>query len=441
MSNYNSTFLKVGEIDNDGDPDIVYYNCDIINDTPLPPNSLGDANIIKFIETRSVPILNNTSKFQFSIIRFTMNGPNKDLPILIPNVIIGQSNIDLTVYSITINMQKTFVDGSGNTQNFNGSSTKPIIYKSETTAFYNNNLALPLPPLETQDVRGIYYWVYTYDHFCDLVNTTFSTIYADLKNQYVAYQATFPSPCTNQTIISQPPNLVYDENSGLFSIYYDVYGWGNDSTTNNSIGTTEPEIFNMFFNDDLFNLLDNFNNFYCGSSVNIPNGNVNQLLVVNKSWTNYIPPVANPPPKIIPQPSEYGYWKMTQNYNSTSSLWSPIGSIVFTSSLLPIVSEQVGQPNVYGEGNDLGTTSSSSAFQPIITDIALPLNNAHDYRDFIEYAPSAEYRMSAFTKSKQSLSNIDIQVYWKNRLNNTLYPVRMTNFSTVSLKIMFRKIK
>jgi hypothetical protein len=57
----------------------------------------------------------------------------------------------------------------------------------------------------------------------------------------------------------------------------------------------------------------------------------------------------------------------------------------------------------------------------------------------IYYAPSAEYRMADFQNSKQDIRNIDIQVFWKNRLDNQLYPVSMFNLSSVSFKLMFRK--
>jgi hypothetical protein len=37
------------------------------------------------------------------------------------------------------------------------------------------------------------------------------------------------------------------------------------------------------------------------------------------------------------------------------------------------------------------------------------------------------------------ITNIDIQVFWKNRLDNKLYPIRMFNYSSVSMKMMFRR--
>ena len=141
-------------------------------------------------------------------------------------------------------------------------------------------------------------------------------------------------------------------------------------------------------------------------------------------------------------PSDTTDWViMTQEVQSTSTLWSPVESLVFISNLLPIQNEQTAPPNVYGTGN-IGNSSATapSAFQPIITDVANDLSlDPYAYRKMIYYAPVAEYRMADFQNSKAEIKTIDIQVYWKNRLNNQLYPLSMYNLSSVSIKVLFRK--
>jgi hypothetical protein len=434
---YKSYISTVGEPDDEGDPDIVYYNADIINNTSLEPVGTEDKNEIKFIETRSVPLINNLSNFEFSIIRFTMNGPSLNLPIHIPTIEIGQPDINKTTYKIGISLQKDFLDSTGTPHTFNQFISRNIEYASETTAFIINNLQLPQPPISQQDTRGIYYWIYTYGHFCKLFNDTITDIQDDFSTAYAAFQATFPAPSTNPNLIADFPKLVYNQSTNLFSIYYDVRSAGG-APTNSSYFAATAEILELSLNNNLYNLFSNFESEFVGTQTSSES---NILKIVNKNFTNWVAPPAGFPLGPTLQPAVNGYWVMTQNYISTSTLWSPIASIVFTSTLIPIFSEQVGEPTVFGDSNNNSISSTSSAFQPIITDIALPLKTTDDYRQFIEYAPSAEYRMSAFTKSKQSLSNIDIQVYFKNRLDNSLYPIKMTNYSTVSIKMMFRKKK
>jgi hypothetical protein len=434
---YKSYISTVGEPDDEGDPDIVYYNADIINNTSLEPVGTEDKNEVKFIETRSVPLINNLSNFEFSIIRFTMNGPSLNLPIHIPTIEIGQSDINKTTYKIGIRLKKDFIDSAGTPHTFDQFISRNIKYVSETTAFIINNLQLPQPPISQQDTRGIYYWIYTYGHFCKLFNDTINDIQNDLFLAYTAFQATFPAPSTNPNLIADFPKLVFNQSTNLFSIYYDVRSAGG-AITNSSFFAATAEILELSLNNNLYNLFSNFESEFVGTQI-LSESNI--LKIVNKNFTNWVAPPAGFPLGPTLQPAVNGYWVMTQNYISTSTLWSPIASIVFTSTLIPIFSEQVGEPTVFGDSNNNSISSTSSAFQPIITDIALPLKTTDDYRQFIEYAPSAEYRMSAFTKSKQSLSNIDIQVYFKNRLDNSLYPIKMTNYSTVSIKMMFRKKK
>ena len=108
--------------------------------------------------------------------------------------------------------------------------------------------------------------------------------------------------------------------------------------------------------------------------------------------------------------------------------------------MLPIKKEY-NSANVDLNAGNLGTGSvgSQSAFQPIITDVALAPDNAQAYRGFINYTPTAEYRITSFTKGKNEIRQIDIQVWWKNRLNGALYPLNAYNLSSCSLKLMFRK--
>jgi hypothetical protein len=107
--------------------------------------------------------------------------------------------------------------------------------------------------------------------------------------------------------------------------------------------------------------------------------------------------------------------------------------------MMPLCFEQTGPPVTFGS-SDIGQSGNiESAFQPIITDIALTNESSSDYRQFIQYIPSAEYRLASFQRSKTEIYNIDVQVFWKNRLDGNLYPLQMFNGSSVSVKMLFRR--
>lgn len=457
------------------DPDIVYYNADIINDNSLNPVAIGNDPVVRFQETRSTALIKDISQFYFSIVRFTMDGPNKDLPLFLPTIQLGQPDINLTSYSIGIkfNPQTTFTykDYSGIPNVYAQGFVK---YITETAPYLGGKLPFPNPPLTSQDIRGVYYFVYTYQHWLDLCNLLFVQLTTDdplppsayFPQGNVAYQFAMTYGATTTHIVdtvlelptasahtgqtwttrengrfytsngtawvlqtspalpqsNQPPQFQFDANTGLFSLYVpDQYLYASIVPP-----FLQPTAYTMYFNTNMFGLFTNLSNYYIG---NESNGQVNQIIFQDKLGKN----------KYTDDNALVWYYQ-TQEHESTSSLWSPISSLVFTSTLIPIFPENTGQPIVYGGTNNYANqNSSTSAFQPIITDIALPMGSAYDYRTFIEYVPTAEYRLSAFTGSRQELRNIDVQVFWKARLDNNLYPVRMFNLSSVSIKMMFRK--
>jgi hypothetical protein len=209
-------------------------------------------------------------------------------------------------------------------------------------------------------------------------------------------------------------------------------------------------------NGNSYGLFSNFKSTYwsTGNSTNVgpfagikptPYGYTYEILFPNRFWTNILDHYAVAPPsplQFIPVTEQNYFWINEQECVSNDSLWSPIDSIVFTSTLLPIKAEQTGPPVLLGNGNlGFSAPTSASAFQPIITDIALDTSvaGAQAYRTFIYYTPIAEYRLSDFMSSKQEIKNIDIQVFWKCRLDNQLYPLKMFNLSSVSIKLLFRR--
>jgi len=582
--------------DNQDAPDYVYYNADIINNTT--GNTFAGQAIrdppIRFNETRDTAIIQNAADYHFSIIRFTMNGPNLDLPLFIPNITegTGQTNVNLTTYSMAVPCQQKMDFGAGNrdiiaipqqrfiqyvseTQNtvnaptprsisangFKGqysagvqyslgdivSTTPANQYGSFSGPFYQvapqnqfvltqtyqigavvqfNNIlyqAITIntgitpavggnwvlaPPVGTnpvgsslwvlvgndlgnsQDLTSRYYWVYTYQHFVDLWNATMldpaqfasgpgavsTCAYQDTYNAlYAAYlvaggvalnfpYATFGDFCNTV----YPPVLKYLADTSKFEIFLDSAGFGERLTPFNPVPPAFPITglathlqMRLFFNANMFGLLSNFNNAYYNSNTIfglglVPDGYVNEVLATNKAFQNIadfrlspytgVPPLGYTPVAvdgtvITPNMMNRVYYLAQQDYSSTDSLWSPISSIVFTSTLLPIKTEATGQPVVLGVSNiGFSQATSQSAFQPIITDIALDtgVSNAESYRKFIYYAPAAEYRLSDFSSSKQDIRNIDIQVFYKNRLDNQLYPISMFNLSSVSIKVMFK---
>ena len=435
----------LGNRDTNGDYNEVYYNCDIVNGRTIDQGSSTDPEV-KFNETRDSPIIKDASNYDFSIVRFTMNGAGKDLPMFLPVIEAGsaaapQADRDLTIYQITLRVV------------YNGvpyTATEPISYVPEDLGAEQ-----PLPPSlynNTQDLTGRYYFVSTYQHVVDMVNTTFRAVWANLNAQIPA------SP-----LEAHVPIMSYNKDNGRFSITLDTYGWGGAPW---SAGATS-ERWSMFFNSNMYGLFSNFKMNYLGGDVaqaglsyeiltdwlfgaqtSQNTANTTKGLVA-LPWLDNAATYFSTMPPVPASHLEYGagagtgepriFYTIEQDYPSTSTLWSPIESIVFTTTLIPVVNEFVGAPARFGDSNDASSSTTQNAFQPLITDIALPMDSAAGYRQFLEYAPNAEYRMISLSSSHQEIKNIDIQVYWKNRLDGNLVPVRMYNLSSISVKMLFRK--
>jgi hypothetical protein len=248
-----------------------------------------------------------------------------------------------------------------------------------------------------------------------------------------------------------PPRMEFNPDTNRFSIQASsiCFGYKTQNAVFPAAGFANTGVVRMFVNSNMFGLFTNFSNLYWNTLSNTigpfpgfvaPVGYVNEILFPNHLFQNLrtLPAIA---PALW---AAAEWWVIDQDYNSNDSLWSPVSSIVFTSTLLPIVKEATGVPVKLGQGNIGNSTATiQSGFEPIITDIALDTSiaGAQAYRRYTIYLPSAEYRLSDFGPSRQEIRTIDINVFWKSRLDNRLYPIYMFNLSAVSIKAMFKHIR
>jgi len=501
----------LGSRDDSGDYEAVYYNCDIVNGRVVDQGSGTDPEV-QFNETRDSPMIKNASNYEFAIVRFTMNGAGRDLPMWMPVIEMGltppvvagvQPSVqqivatNKSVYKITLRAVLNGVEYYSSEYSLNptGDTTaglppalNGVIQQGNSLIFVPEDMEArrPLPQqgvaTTTQDTATRYYYISTYKAVESMVNNTFAQAWQDIENQFTT---AFPL----LQVQSHCPIMKYNSTTGLFELYCDAYGWGSDgfggagatlanpvmlgvdnTRSNTLVGSTQTENWDMFFNSNMYGLFANFPMRYWGGDV-ATNNRTYQILT-------YVPRLLPAPPLSttatiggipgltgtsadvdnnrifagngnalthaypgVVGPTAVECMMVKQDYSSTSSLWSPIESIVFTTTLIPVVNEYVGQPQRFGDSNDASSSTTQNAFQPIITDIALPMGSADDYRHFVEYVPSAEYRMISLSSSNQEIKNIDVQVYWKNRMDGSLIPVQMFNLSSISMKMMFRRKK
>lgn len=328
-------------VDGGADSDMIYYNASIVasQQSDLNPSQLPIQ--IRFNETRDAPIVKDASQYYFSIVRFSMNGPNKNLPLFIPIIQTNgfnytfQADPNLTIYYASIPYQRAWnvKDSGGNVFEKLFTiipSSTPLIYVPET----QNTLVAPVPNpsaigFSKQDLSTRYYWVYTYKHWVQLVNNTFATAMLNVYNQFLTtwqngitageYVTEFPYPTFADFLaVNDCPYMKYNEDTKVFKIYGDtrVFNVSGqltgaiDVTTGRFVGTQESipvwtpdtvpvegtpasqSYLRLFMNGDMYNLFSSFNNTYYGAT----SGSVLAMP---------IPPVTTLP-NTLPQPISNG---------------------------------------------------------------------------------------------------------------------------------------
>tara|TARA_R110000868_G_scaffold295988_2_gene556240 strand:- start:718 stop:1836 length:1119 start_codon:yes stop_codon:yes gene_type:complete len=350
----------------------IYYDLSIQNNDIT--GSSAPTPLI-FEEVRSNPYLTKPDDYLMSVVRFNVETPT--LPLWIPVIETGQANRNKTVYTITLSY---------------------LGFEFQQNLLFNpSDLSqpLPTPPLITQDLSTTYYYGMSYTKIMTMVNNAFSSAVVGL-NALVGLPTVVPpfmefDPYSYQCILNAP-QIAYADSAV------------------NPIG--------IFFNTPMWNLFSSFNSVYLGYS-NIINGKNYQLSTTTNNNITTIGGVA--------------YLQFYQEY-PTIPLWTPIQSIVFVSSLLPISPALVGVPKVYTNGI-LSVSANNANIASIITDLEVPLDKGFEYKSSINYTPQSEYRLIDLN-GNNPVSAIQIQVYWKDKLNN-LRPLYIQG--NANIKIMFRK--
>jgi hypothetical protein len=359
----------------------IYLNLSIINaDT-------GDAKTAPvqcvFSESRQVPILNDASEYDLSVVRFAANGTGRLLPLWIPIIQSPQTlnppDVDATIYSVTV-----FHAGTAS---------------QKYMTWVTSNLGAPKPStVNPQDLSSDYYYLRTFTAWCNMFNTALSAACVGAGLQPLTYTE----------------GISYDKQSKLFSLKLPTKFFDTPTTPAPSDRAL------LSFNAPMANLLANFD-----FSVQ-PNPIVSgQAFTLNTPlWSGAV----NDPVPII-----------TQDFQSTDDVWSPIDSFVFTTTFVPLLPEQGTAPVIVGTTNTGQNLAVGAGFTNVITDFVPDLSaGAQDGLSSQVYVPTSEYRISSMT-THQPIQQIDVTMFWRYRLTGTLIPLYMANLSTVTIKILFRR--
>lgn len=446
------SFIKIDVEGSKADPDRVYYNATVINNSLVTTQLAADPEV-EFEDQRQTVLINDASKYEVSVQSFSLDGCQKNLPLFIPQMASGSNT--QTIYSVSVAVKY------GSTYNI---TTTPITWVPENQATY-----IPTPAATTPQVQSEYYYCYTYSHFITLVNKALNTAWTTSKGSGG----------------TQCPFFEYDETTGLFALNQDSntcmvpYKASSGSTVGSSlpapwasatnysasnpagVAYVDGEYTFVGINTCLELLLSNFPSIYYGNGqlwaaqagkvlpeVVIDTGlQVDLLSGAAKSSGTPIGEMLKSLPKssILQLANPFTgaalaaafFVRLKQDYSSTGSIWSPIASIVLGTSSIPVRNEFVANPIVLGSGTN-GTIPSGGAFGKVLLETPIGDLKADDWRTALTYQPQT-LTFSSLDRSQEGISNIDLQVYWRNRLTNSLIRLTIPNQASLSFRLLFKK--
>jgi hypothetical protein len=363
------------------DPDNLFY--DIVITNALSATSSDP--VVQYIDTRSTPLIFDTSGFELSITRFYLDSTT--LPVMCPIIQAKQSDINKTVYSITLSYSKqsTIV------------LNPPITYSYQQYIQFvpqDSAAALPVPPNQNnpyqfQDNSTGYYNVYNFQHFINMVNTAFAQALTGLNNMLSGAGIAIPT--------TSAPTMKLDPVTSLISINYNSAYYGTDK-----LGAID-----IYFNRSMYGLFSSYPSII--KAQNAPLGK-NYQLQINTANAGVL----------------------LQEYSTLGS-WNPVKAIVFTSGSLPVVPNQIALPAIYYDGKIINSSSTSNILL-VITDLIASDNM---YKPFILYNPSAQYRFMSLNPN-QSIRHIDVSVFWQNGFGEYI-PMRLPTGGSCSMKLLFSR--
>lgn len=361
----------------------VYLDLSAINS-----NFSGEAQPVPLVFTynRSQPIIEDTKNYYLTIARFSISGTNT-LPAFIPIIDPNNFLLDRTIYSVTL------------TYNHSGTDfevQKYVIYQNLHPHKVRPN------PFKNNDS---YYYIYNYEWVAKLFSNALSDAYDELRTNVNSAGGSLPA--------NQPPYMYYDVSSQLFRMYCPK------ALYDNSLGNPVK----IFFNTATQTIFASFLDIHYGYGTTSPlvqNGKNFQLVVDSNNGVN------------VETIDSVDYVVCYQNWNTTA-LMSPVSSIVFQASMIPIIPSLVADP-VNRSNENLSNVGSSANISNQITDIEIYVENGYAWKPTVLYVPSL-YRYIDL-KGSNSFYSISMSVFWKDKFG-VLVPFELNTNCNADIKLVF----
>jgi hypothetical protein len=414
-------------------PSHIYYDLDVVNSVQpsLTTSQSSQPNRLTFTEVRSSPILDTPSDYFLSIVRFSLDTAGS-MPLFIPQIElqnqVGAAPWNNTTYYVSVEYNPPLTPGDRLI------AKRRVIYVPQSNVYLPPNAS----PVSLTEATQPYYWCNNIQTFICMINEALKEAYADIIAQAAAAAPAIVLPA--DWLAGNEPYLLWDSDSAIATLVAQASNF-----TQECLNLGDATGF-VYFNNPLFLLFSSFqaihNYTYDPAPISVNDGEANYLLkVFNKKSGNYV--VANPTAPIPPLPPivpfvgvgpPYTAIYMEQPY-CTGATMCPIQSLVFTTSLLPVLPQLIGIPRTNINNNS--SSGQNDNLSNEITDLVVNLNKGTEYFPNVIYLPTAQYRLIDL-QGNAPLYGIQINVAWKD-IYGIYHDFFLQNGCSCSLKILFQR--
>jgi hypothetical protein len=391
------------------DPTHIYLDVNVCNNAITNTNT--NPQQIIFNSKRDIDYITDASKYFVSVARFSLDCR---LPVCIPQIDLTYNdgmfdpliNGYRTIYSFTLQVNKGDVVCIGEQTYVN--------FRPQ-----HLNVSHPIAPITSmqQVYDNRYFYIESVQYMLKLVNEALFLAWGNVIEEWANLQLVNPA-------------------IGNFPLTNNIYPFFSYNYDGNFTLNVEPKFYTnilpnagqgfMYMNGPLYTLFNGLSSFIIGydstSIIDSSNGKNHQILFSDDTLTTTY--------------NNLDYLYVLTEYPCVP-FWSPVSSIVFTTQGIPVSPTNVAPTNVTGSSVNLASTNNNNGLSPIITDFDINYVTGLEGRSILYYAPQGEYRFFDLN-SNRPLSDINIVVYWKDKLTGTTHPMYISSGGSATMKLLFR---
>ena len=360
----------------------LYYDLSVIN-------SSSDLLSLSFKEDRSMPFIKNASEWYMTPIKFSVDTAGT-APLMIPLIDFSPSNtnVNKTAYSFTLTY---FVGGVEIVHQ------EPVIFVPE------NQVVNPPPYVSPSFAESEYYFLFSFESFVNMLNTTLSNCWENLKVKVLAAGGTMPGTAPNiffdYDVINCLPNLCAD-----IAQYDD----------------TDATKIKVYCNNKLHPLLSSM--LFKAYPFNAPDGKNVMIRIFGKPNDSNV--------------LKFGDLSCFVSYSafSVAGLWTIISSVVITTQIIPACNTLVSPTKIATD-----TLSTTLAGNPSLSQVIdFDCQTGYDIvtGGSVSYIATGQYRLIDLI-NESPLSSMDLQFFFKTKYGK-LIPMKLHPTARASILIMFR---